>query len=383
MPDDMDDLVGKAQEIGPLLEQQATAMRAQRDIPPSTGQALSGAGLFRIYQPSRWGGYQASPLAFFEVQSKVAEFCVSSAWIQGVLAVQSLLLARFDEQAQADVWQDDPQAVVCSGIQPSGRLEPIDGGYRLTGKWSFSSGSSLCKWAIVGAMTPPSGDRPPEFMLVLVPRADYRIEDVWHVFGLQGTGSNDLIVEGAFVPACRSIPAAPGIVNQIRTDVEPLYRLPWLPLFGLATAGLSIGAAKTALREFLAVSRQRVAGMSGQPAKDNGQVLDVAGRLRMEIDATELLFRRNLGWMMDHATDNIAMDPEEALLRRAQQMSAVRKIASIIEEATMLMGARGARTDNRVTQIWLDLAAARMHVGNDPTAALNLLGSTMIASPSG
>lgn len=382
MIDDMANLAGKAREIGPLLEQQATAMRARRDITEPSAQALSEAGLFRIYQPSRWGGHQASPLAFFDVQSTVAEFCVSCAWIQGVLAVQSLLLARFEEQAQADVWQDDRTAVVCSGIQPSGRIEPVDGGYRLTGRWSFSSGSSLCKWAIVGAMTRPSADRPPEFMLVLVPQADYRVEDVWHVFGLQGTGSNDLIIEGAFVPAYRSIPAAPGIVNQIRTDVEPLYRLPWLPLFGLATAGLAIGAAKTALREFLAVSRQRVAGMSGQPAKENAQVLDVAGRLRMEIDATELFFRRNLGRMMDHAQDNVAMDPEEALLQRAQQMSAVRQIASIIEEATMLMGARGVRTDNRVTQIWLDLAAARMHVGNDPTGALNLLGSTMMTASS-
>ncbi|MEK8145919.1 hypothetical protein NKH18_45980 [Streptomyces sp. M10(2022)] len=99
----------------------------------------------------------------------------------------------------------DRDTLVSSAYAPVGRLTGVDDGYRLTGRWSFSSGCEHADWALLGALVVGAQGRPVDFLTVLVPRSDYRIEDVWDVVGLRGTGSNDILVDSAFVPAHRVI----------------------------------------------------------------------------------------------------------------------------------------------------------------------------------
>src|SRR3546814_512598 len=188
-----DSLVARARALAPQIQASVEAVDQLRDVPAETIKAIQEAGLFRIFQPTRWGGLQHDPRMFFDIQNALAEVCASTAWVYGVLCVQSFLLTLLDKQAQADVWGENAEALISSSFQPTGKVEVVKGGFRFSGRWTFSSGSSHAQWALVGAMIPPQSDGgQSEMRLFLVPRKDYEIIDTWHTFGLRGTGSNDI-----------------------------------------------------------------------------------------------------------------------------------------------------------------------------------------------
>ena len=129
---------------------------------------------------------------------------------------------------------------------PVGKVKRVEGGFRLSGHWSFSSGSEHCDWAFLGAMVPPEkAGEAPDYRTFLVPRGEYRIESNWDVSGLEGTGSNDIIVEDAFVPEYRTHRSMDGFNcsspgNAVNTN--PLFRLPFGQIFVRAVCSSSIGA---------------------------------------------------------------------------------------------------------------------------------------------
>ncbi|MGB1140878.1 MAG: acyl-CoA dehydrogenase family protein, partial [Halioglobus sp.] len=199
-------LIEAARTMGPALkERRAKASKDQR-VPDETVREMHEAGFFKILQPEQWGGYAMDPQVFYAVGLEVARFCPSSAWILGVIAVHNWQLALFDDQAAQDVWAEDPSVLISSSYAPVGKVEVVDGGYKLSGRWSFSSGSEHCKWAFLGAVvpTPEEPFNMANYRTFLVPIEDYDIVHNWEVVGLQGTGSHDIVVDGAFVPEHRT-----------------------------------------------------------------------------------------------------------------------------------------------------------------------------------
>jgi 3-hydroxy-9,10-secoandrosta-1,3,5(10)-triene-9,17-dione monooxygenase len=379
-------LTARARALTPLLAAGIADADRNRDLSPDTVAALQEAGLFRLFRPIRWGGYESDPETFFDVQNLLAETCASAAWVQGVLGVQALIVALFDPRAQAEVWGAAEDALVCSAFQPTGTVEACDGGYRLRGRWRYSSGSSHCRWALLGglvASAEPAG--PPAMRLFLVPRSDWQIVDSWHTFGLRGTGSNDLVVADAFVPAYRSLQPDGGILNVPRA-VRPgpaLYRLPWLFLFSSAVSNFAVGSARGAVKAFLAVAGRRVAGITGKVAREDPDVHVAAARLLAEADMVELTNRRNAARLMEHVAADTTIPLAEALMIRAQTTSGLRRIAALVDDLMLLSGAGSSSLEAPLTRIWLDLGAARVHPGNDPLPAGAMLGRELMAAAGG
>src|SRR5690606_8201333 len=286
--------VHRVQAVLPLIRAHADGNDARRDVAPEVIAALKDAGLYKLFQSAAWGGYEADPRTFYEVQNLIAEACASTGWVFGVHSVQAFLLSTMDRQAQADVWGDDPDTLMSSSFQPVGKVRAVDGGYRLSGRWTFSSGSSHAQWALLGALVPPAQEgQPPHMRLFLVPRADYRLSDTWHTIGLKGTGSNDIEVEDAFVPAYRTHAPTPGILPTVTaTQLSPLYRLPWLYVFTSTVSNLSIGMARAALAAFLDIERVRVSSLTGKAGKDDPAVHGAIARLGAEIDAVDTMYKR-------------------------------------------------------------------------------------------
>jgi alkylation response protein AidB-like acyl-CoA dehydrogenase len=191
----------RAREMVPRLRERAKHTAELHHLPEETVQEMIEAGFFRILQPARHGGFELEPKDFFDVQITLAEGCMSTAWVLGVVAIHNWQLGLFDERAQRDVWGTNDDTLISSSYMPVGKVKRVEGGYRLSGKWSFSSGSEHCDWAFLGAMVPPATPgEAPDYRTFLVPRGEYRIEANWDVSGLEGTGSNDIVVEDAFVP---------------------------------------------------------------------------------------------------------------------------------------------------------------------------------------
>lgn len=363
------DLLAAARALLPQVCAASAEANRQADVLDETIAAMKAANLLRGFQPRRWGGAELDPRDLYDLQNVFAEGCVSSAWVYAVLSVQSFMLGRFDPQAQADVWGSDPDALVSSSFMPTGRVTPVDGGYRISGRYGFSSGSSHAQWAIVGGLVPPDEARPvPQMRLFLIPMSDIRIDRVWDSFGLRATGSNDLLIDEAFVPAYRTyVPDAGILPLPASSGLSPLYRLPWLYVFGSSISNLGVGAARGALATFTAVTRDRQ-GMGTGPSRDNPRFLSVIGRVRVEIDSIERQLRDNYARLVDIVDRDAELPLDEALLYRAQLTGNLRRLAGLVDEMMLLLGARGIQRDGPLTQVWLDLCAARSHAGNDPAA---------------
>ena len=146
----------RARELVPILRERALNAAQAGQLPEETLKDFQDAGFFRILQPSRWEGYELEPKDFFDVQMTLAEGCMSSAWVLGVVAIHNWQLALFDDRAAQDVWGSDSSVLISSSYMPVGKVERVDGGFKLSGRWGFSSGSKHCDWAFLGALVPPA-----------------------------------------------------------------------------------------------------------------------------------------------------------------------------------------------------------------------------------
>jgi 3-hydroxy-9,10-secoandrosta-1,3,5(10)-triene-9,17-dione monooxygenase len=144
------ELVARARALIPTLRARSSQAIAQRKLPDETIADLRTAGLFRILQPKRWGGYEMHPNVFYDVQQVLAEGCMSTGWVYGVVGGHPYELALFPDAAQREVWGQDDTVLVSSSYQPVGKVERVDGGFRLSGQWGFSSGSQHCDWVLLG-----------------------------------------------------------------------------------------------------------------------------------------------------------------------------------------------------------------------------------------
>ena len=133
-------LIERARALIPALKARSEAAVAARCVPAETIREMHEAGFFRVLQPKRYGGYELDPQVFFEIQMTLAEGCMSTAWVYGVIGVHPFQLGLFDPKAQADVWGEDDATLVSSSYQPVGKVERVEGGFRLSGRWGFSSG---------------------------------------------------------------------------------------------------------------------------------------------------------------------------------------------------------------------------------------------------
>ena len=198
-------LVARARAMMPHIAASAAEARQARRVSESVIAQIEEAGLFRILQPARWGGYEMKPETYYDVLIALAEGDMSVGWVYGVLGVHPWLMGLMDERAVQDVWGDDDSVRLCSSLMPVGKAEKVDGGFKLSGHWRFSSGCHYAQWALLGgAVQGGAAGAAPDIRLFMVPQAEYRIADAWRVSGLCATGSDDILVDEVFVPEYRT-----------------------------------------------------------------------------------------------------------------------------------------------------------------------------------
>src|SRR6201995_2775416 len=206
MPEKSDDayaaMLERAAALILQLRERAARTEELRRLPPETERDLHDAGLFRVVQPKRVGGYELDYVALVDCADAIGQADASVAWNFANLASHHWMLGMFDKQAQDRVWDKDPDALIASSfIFPAGRAREVEGGYRLRGRWPFSSGVASCEWNMLASVVSSDDEADGiEYRVFLLRKGDYRIIDKWNAAGLRGTGSNDVEVDDAFVP---------------------------------------------------------------------------------------------------------------------------------------------------------------------------------------
>ncbi len=360
----------RARALAPTLAERAPETDALRRIPDATVAAFKEQGLFRMLQPARWGGAEVDPRVFFDVQMTIAAACPSSAWVLGVVGVHAWQLALFDDKAQQDVWGADPGVLISSSYAPTGKVTRAEGGYRISGRWSFSSGCDHCDWVFLGGFVPLEGDsKTPDMRTFLLPKSDYRIDDNWHVAGLKGTGSKDIVVDDAFVPEHRTHRLIDGFFRKSPGNVGnpgALYKLPFGQIFVRSVSSSAIGAAQGALDAYCQTAARRIAAGDGAKVADDPSTQVVAARASALIDEARTTLHRNLGEMMGL----IEAGEDLALARRVQfRFDSSNAVAKCVEAVDGLFTASGARAiflNSPILRFFLDIHAARAHFANNP-----------------
>ena len=254
----------------------------------------------------------------------------------------------------------------------------MDGGYLLSGRWSFASGCDHVSWALLGGLIVGEGGRPLDFLSALVPLADFQVLDVWDSVGLRGTGSNDVVVDGAFVPAHRVVRNYD--VAELRgpgraINSGPLYALPFGAVFSMAVTAPIIGIAAGGYEAFLSAMRDRVRLSlgGGRFVEDQNAQVAVA-RAGSEIDAAVLQVERNLSELFDNAVRGIEIPWETRLRARRDQVRATERAVSAIDLLFQSAGGNSLRRGNLIERAWRDAHAGGMHVANDAQRALAVYG---------
>jgi 3-hydroxy-9,10-secoandrosta-1,3,5(10)-triene-9,17-dione monooxygenase len=373
-------LLQAARDMGPALRMRRQQAKDERKVPDETVQEFHDAGFFKILQPEQWGGYAMDPQVFYAVGLEVAKNCPSSAWILGVIAVHNWQLAVFDDQAAQDVWGEDPSVLISSSYAPVGKVKVVDGGFRLSGRWSFSSGSEHCKWAFLGAVvpTPEAPFDMANYRTFLVPIEDYEIVDHWDVVGLQGTGSHDIVVDDVFVPEHRTHKSMDGFLcdnpgNAVND--APLYRMPFMQVFVRAVCTATLGACEGALESFIEVAKTRQVGPNKM--KNDPFARQLAAEVKSNIEEMKLTMIRNFDAMMEHCRNGEAIPIDDRVRYRYDSAVVADRCLALSSRMLKAAGSGGIRQGSELLDYHLDILCSQAHVANHSIPFANNMGGVM------
>jgi 3-hydroxy-9,10-secoandrosta-1,3,5(10)-triene-9,17-dione monooxygenase len=371
------DVLGAVTDLLPILRERAQETEDLRRIPDETVKSLQATGFFRLLQPHRYGGVEASPVDFYRGVRLIASACGSTGWVSSVLGVHPWQLALFDEKAQDEVWGEDTATLISSSYAPMGRAKAVDGGFTFSGRWSFSSGCDHAQWVFLGGLVMGDEGTPVDFRTFLLPRADYEIDDVWDTIGLRGTGSNDIIVSDVFVPEYRTLSfmdtgrcVCPG--QQINS--APLYKLPFASVFSCSISVPVIGMAAGAYEAYVGWTRERVrASTGGKAADDSFNQLRIA-EASSKIDGAVLQIERNMTESLEHATAGDKIPMALRIRVRRDQVNATSSAIQAVDRLFESAGGRALKVGTPIQRFWRDAHAGRVHAINDPEKALAMFG---------
>jgi alkylation response protein AidB-like acyl-CoA dehydrogenase len=309
--------------------------------------------------------------------------------VAGIVGVHPWEMAMADPRVQEEVWAEDPDTWIASPYAPMGVLTPCAAGdqpgFRLRGHWQFSSGTDHCDWIFLGAWL---GDehgkpvQPPTMMHAILPRKDYTIvPDSWDVVGLRGTGSKDILVEDAFVPAYRTLEytkVAEGIAPQQAGLTDTGYHVPFSCVFPLGITSAVIGICEGALAHHADWQALRTT-VSGAQSKDDPYALYAFSEAAADIAASRAALLHNISEMHDAvAAGHTPTFTQRAAGRRTQVQAAWRAVRAL-DEVVARSGGNAMRMDNPIQRFWRDAHTGLAHAIHVPgptfhAAALTNLG---------
>jgi 3-hydroxy-9,10-secoandrosta-1,3,5(10)-triene-9,17-dione monooxygenase len=374
----------RAAALAPSLADRAQACEAAGRCPEETLSELYETGLMQMMQPRRYGGSQLNIDAVADVTMVLAGACPSSAWVWMNLATHSWNIGQFGHEAQEDVWRSDPRAVAATGLQfPCGRATRVAGGFRLTGRWPFASGVDAASWMLVGAYI----EGTPERLMLLVPREDYHSLENWRAFGLSGTGSHDVEVQGAFVPEHRTVqpellaagPKAPGaLIND-----SPVYRLPAYSAFGFALAAVPLGAARAALDHFVKGARSRSTTFSASRVAELAPVQLRVAEASASISFAETAYRTSLRELVALTEEGEPARYEVKLRWKRDVAFAVGLARRCVETLMAASGGNALSASHPLQRHFRDVCAASAHIALTWDVQAALYGRDALGLPLG
>ena len=358
--------VAAVKELVPRIAARARESEQMRRVHPDTIRELHEAGLMRLMQPARFGGSELWLDDLMNVVFEIGKVCASSAWVYSNLASHAWNIGQFELQAQEEVWGNDHDALAATGLAfPCGKAMPVDGGYRLSGRWPFCSGINASSWMLVGAMTEQEGG-PPQRRFFLVHEKDFTVYDNWNTFGLTGTGSHDVEIKDAFVPAHRSVSAEIFAAAQHLPGAKlydnPLYAMPTFAAFAYVLCATPVAAAKGAVEQLTANLRQRAGTYTGARLAELNSVQIRIAEASACVEFAETVIRRDWQALEECARKRDYPSMETKLSWKRNAAFATQLAVRAVDALMPASGAGGLSAEGPLQRQFRDIHAASAHI---------------------
>ena len=386
-----EELIARAQAMIPKLRELQEKTETDRRVSSEVFEEMIDAGFFRILLPRRFGGLEYGLDTFMDVAFEVARGCGATGWVHSITSKYHLFLGMFPGEAQDEVWGEDPRAVTAASFTPTGTVTPVDGGWKLSGKWMFSSGIDNCPWNIVGVnIATEDGSEPTKKGYALARTSEFGIEDNWHVIGLSGTGSKNAYCEDLFIPSHRFLPLEDTMSGRppgIEVNEGDIYRLPLFAAISFSLCAPIMGMAQGAYDEFMEATRGRITrGAALSKPAPMAQIPTIqlrVGEAAASIDAARQLVDRDCKEIM--AT--LAAGKELTEMQRARNKGdlgfATQLSLRAVDRMFESSGGGGLFRHGRVQRFWRDAHAGAMHISMNWDAVGALYGRIALGLPAG
>ena len=361
-----DEALERARSLVPALRERAARGEAERAMPSETVGELHASGLLRLLQPRRWGGMELDFVSYVDIPLELARGCASTSWNVANLLMHHWMVAMYDERAQEEVWGTNPDAMIAAAIAyPQGQARRVDGGFVVSGRWSFSSCVNVADWNLL-AVTVRDGDRVIDHRMCLVHRSQYEIVDDWQVLGMRATASMTVVARDLFVPDYKalctydirgdgSFPGAPLTSN-------PIYRVPLSAMGAHGIGGCAVGNAQAALEHTIALVKERSTSYTAAKMRDFQLVQLRVGAAGARIDAARAILRSDCIEAQDIASREEMPDPPTKLRFKRNLAYATQLCTEAVDTLHTLAGANGIYEKYPLERILRDAHALAGHI---------------------
>lgn len=339
------DYAAKARLLASVIEAGISRNERDRELTPEAVSALHAAGLFRLLAPRAIGGAALDPDRFVEVVETVAAVDASTAWCLNQTSVCSVAAAFMNADTAREIFSP-PHALLAWGAGGKAQAVEVDGGYRVDGIWPFASGSRHATWLgghcqVIGADgTPRIGrnGRPLE-RTMLFPRDSARIDDVWRVMGLKGTGSDTYAVVDLFVPEARSCASITDWIDSTPSDPAVLYKFSGSGLYAAGFGGIALGNARGMLDTFIHLARDKTPRGAKNALRDSAVVQMQVAQLDTQLRAARAFLLTSLREIQDGVARSGAMTVDQRMTLRVAGTYAIHQATEVLEKVYRAAGA--------------------------------------------
>ncbi len=364
----------RAHELVPFLREQAPKCEEARKLTPAVMDALNRTGMLRYLQPKVRGGMELPFIAYFDIPEMLSRGDISVGWVVANLASHHRNLVWWDPKAQEEVWSQDPDAGIASGIAyQQGRGAPAEGGIVLSGEWNFSSGTDHSDWSMLACIV-REGGKPVDYVYCLLHRSDYEVVDDWHTLGMRATSSKTVRCKDVFVPAYRVLSMYVAREGHSWPGLEihrnPHYRIPTTALGGHCIGGCMVGNARAALEVTIDHVKSRSTNYTGAKMREFPTVQLRVSAAGAKIDAAALLLRNDCVEAQGVYEGGGTLDTETRLRYKRNCALAARLCVEAVDSLHEMAGANGIFDRYPLQRIFRDARAAAGHFSFSTDAQL-------------
>ena len=377
----MHPLAERALALRPLLEANAAETDRLRRLADANVVALKDAGLCRLMVPARFGGHQTDIHTYIEVMEALGRGCGSTSWVASLINVCAWLASLFPERAQQDIWGSNRDAWIAGSLAPHGDARPVEGGWRVNGKWMWASGSLHAQWAACGIHMNNDKGETVNFGLSLMPMSELVIEDTWFVAGMKGTGSNTIVAKDVFVPAHRFLPYPAAFGGSYRTEHtdEIVYRVALVPVTILILVGSQLGMATSALDYVIEKASVRpVTHTNYTKQRESTGFQILLAEAAMKIETARLHAYRAADDLDRCAAAGRHPDLTERARVRADSALVAKYCREAVEILVSAHGTSSMADASKLQRLWRDVHVASRHAITEWQVNLEIYGKALL-----